>query len=70
MLEKGVMEVEFLEDGRVKVDTGDMSGKNHRTADDFLSVLAYVCGGEVERKKKRGHSHHTHSHETNREIEQ
>lgn len=66
MNDKGLILVEILPDGRIKVDTGDLSGPSHRVADDFLKTIENVCGGEVTRKKKPGHKH-THSHEHSHE---
>jgi hypothetical protein len=46
------MVIEILPDGRVKVDTGDLSGAQHMSADQFLRFLASECGGEWTTKKK------------------
>ena len=64
---KGQMEVTILEDGTVKVETDDMGGPDHKTADEFLKMLSRLCGGEVtEQKRDRGHHHaHDHAHDHN-----
>ena len=62
MNDKGLILVEILPDGRIKIDTGDLSGPSHRAADEFLQTIERVCGGSVERKKKPRHVHH-HAHE-------
>jgi hypothetical protein len=62
---KGEMTIEILEDGTIKVQTNDMSGPGHKAADDFLSMIARLAGGEVT-EEKIGHAHHhqhSHSHE-------
>ena len=61
---KGQIEVEVLEDGRLVVNTGDMSGPNHKAADEFLKLLQTLMGGEVETEKtKHAHGHHAHTHD-------
>jgi hypothetical protein len=62
---KGEMTIEILEDGTIKVQTNDMSGPAHKAADDFLSMIGRLAGGEVT-EEKIGHAHqhqHSHSHE-------
>lgn len=63
-MNKGEMKIEVLEDGRVKVETGDMgTGPVHKSADDFLKMVEMMLGGEVDVEKiKKGHHHH-HEHE-------
>lgn len=62
-LGKGEIDVEILEDGTVRSETGDMSGVNHKSADDFMKYLATLLGGEVQdTKTKQGHQH-THDHQ-------
>ena len=52
---------EILEDGMISVETDQISGKNHQSADDLLAQLAKVLGGDVTVKQKKGHVH-THHH--------
>jgi hypothetical protein len=63
--------VEFLEDGRIKSTTDEISGPNHTTAEKFFEELARMTGGSVERSRRTdkhgvAHSHqhgeHTHEH--------
>jgi hypothetical protein len=61
---KGKMTAEVLPDGRVKSQTGDLSGANHQSADGFLKYLAQLMGGAVEEQRlAHGHQHqHDHDH--------
>jgi hypothetical protein len=59
---KGQMEITILEDGRIKVETDDMSGPAHKTADEFLKMVARLAGGETTEAKREGHHHHHHGH--------
>ena len=63
--ERNQITVEILPDGRIKIDTGDMSGPTHTSADNFLKSVERLMGGEVEVQKRReSHTHHhTHTHE-------
>ena len=60
-------EVEIREDGSLKVETGNMAGPHHGSADDFMAMLATLMGGAVDKKSKRkglkhSHKHHGHEH--------
>lgn len=58
---KGEMIVEILEDGTIKVTTGDMAGAIHQTAEEFMADMRRLLGGEVTTEKtKQSHSHHHH----------
>ena len=48
------MNIEVLEDGTIKVDTGPISPANHMTAEAFLRNVATASGGKQERKHKHG----------------
>jgi hypothetical protein len=65
---KNKMVIDFLEDGRLKIDTGDMSGPLHKQADDFLVDVARDCGGKAAQKRKPGHARHTHTHNRKQEA--
>jgi hypothetical protein len=61
---------EILEDGTVTIDTDDLSGPNHVSADQLLKDLAEMLGGAVTVKHKdklhvhsHRHAHHEHYHE-------
>ena len=57
------LEIEILPDGSLKILTGDVSAANHRNAEDLLSFMAKLSGGE-RKKEKRKHEHvHEHAHE-------
>ena len=53
---------EILEDGTVSVTTDTISGQNHLSADELLDQLGDMLGGEVKRKKRKGHVHAGHGH--------
>lgn len=67
---------EILEDGTITIETGDLSGPNHVSADKLLTELAEALGGPVTIKKRskfavshdltgalREHSHDGHIHQ-------
>jgi hypothetical protein len=63
MAGKNEMSIEILPDGQLRIETGDMQGVNHRSADEFLKELQRLMGGDVS-TKKAPHAHgHNHSHE-------
>jgi hypothetical protein len=52
-----VMSIEILEDGTISVETNDISGKNHVSADEFLEMIEDLGGGSrATSPKKRSHS--------------
>jgi len=54
----------ILEDGTISIETDEISGENHVSADELLKQLAEVMGGPVQTKHKQGHSHaHSHGHD-------
>ncbi len=64
-LKKGEFIYEILENGDVKIETGDMAGAIHVTADEFIKEAERLLGGKVEHdktKQKQGHHHH-HDHD-------
>lgn len=68
MANKGEMTITILDDGTIKTETGDMAGPSHKSADDFLKMIARLAGGVVtEEPLQKGHVHthdgHTHSHD-------
>jgi hypothetical protein len=57
--------IEILEDGTLKMDTGLISGPNHMSAEALVRDAVLDAGGKVERKRKphqHGHHHHHHGH--------
>ena len=65
---KGQIEIVVLEDGTLRIETGDMgSGPTHKTADDFLKMVTQLMGGGVEVAKTLDHHHHGYAHEDEKE---
>lgn len=64
---KGEIEIEILPNGDLKIETGDMAGAAHKSADEFLADVLALMGGNEERvslnKHKHGHHHHDHEHD-------
>lgn len=60
---KGQLDIRVLADGTLRIETGDMSGVNHKSADQFLAEMARVMGGEVEIQKAEHPHHHHHDHD-------
>ena len=51
------MEIEILDDGTISVQTSEISGKNHVSADEFLKMVEDLAGGEVKTSpRKKSHS--------------
>jgi hypothetical protein len=48
------MNIEVLEDGSLRIDTGPISAVNHTTAEAFLRNISQACGGKQERRHKHG----------------
>lgn len=61
-MQEDVIDFQILSDGTIKVVTSGISGVNHRNADELLSLVARLAGGEtkIEKLAKRGHAHHQH----------
>lgn len=61
MLGKNQIKIQIEPDGTLKVETGDMGGVNHQSADQLLQELARLMGGAVvSGKVETGHHHHHH----------
>ncbi len=71
------IQYEILEDGTISIVTDEVSGVNHRSADELLKELFETVGGEVTSRKRTklevskslqgalaAHTHdgHTHTH--------
>ena len=56
------VKIEILNDGTIKTSTDRISAPNHSNAEGFLSNMAKLTGGKVDRQRK-GSGHHTHTHE-------
>ena len=59
---KDEMNIEILEDGQIKFDTGAFSAKYHESAEGFLKAIEEMAGGEMERTPKKDSKHHHHHH--------
>lgn len=53
------LKIEVLEDGTIRVESDEISGVNHLSAEAFLRYVSQLAGSPPEIKHKQGH---THSH--------
>jgi hypothetical protein len=61
---KAEMTLTVLEDGTLKIETGNLAGDHHASADEFIRELHKLLGGKRETKStKEHHHHHQHQHE-------
>jgi len=64
MSDNDTMKITILPDGRIKVETDEISTPNHTNAGAFLAEMSRMVGGQVTIEAKRGAQHtHTHHHE-------
>jgi hypothetical protein len=61
------MVVTVLKDGTIKTVTDPISGPNHSSAEEFISGIKKLAGGETEVEKRHDHVHHDHIHQTDYE---
>jgi hypothetical protein len=60
--------IEILEDGTIKTTSDSVSAANHESAEQFLSGMARLAGGETTREARTDVKHsHTHTRHHNRE---
>jgi len=57
------IDVEILDDGKVKVETGPISGPNHMNAEKMMRFLREELGPETSKVRKAHHHHHVHEKE-------
>ena len=57
---KAVMQLTILEDGTISIQTGNMAGEHHASADEFIKLVQQLAGGARETKSTREHGHHHH----------
>jgi hypothetical protein len=57
---KAQMELTILEDGTIKIATGNMAGEHHASADEFIKLVHQLAGGARETMSTREHHHHHH----------
>lgn len=64
MAQEDKIEFQILDDGTIKVITPGISGVNHKNADELLSLVSKIAGGEttIENLGKRGHVHNHSQH--------
>lgn len=60
---KGQFLIEILADGRVRIETGDMGGVHHKSADELLKGLEGLLGGPVTQEPVKHAHHHGHAHD-------
>jgi hypothetical protein len=60
---KAEMQVTILEDGTISVQTGNMAGEHHASADEFIKLVQQLAGGERQTRSTRQHHHHHHHHD-------
>lgn len=52
--------VEILPDGTIKMESGDLSGTGHYTAEEFVKRVQGLAGGRVDIEKIAESHHHHH----------
>lgn len=60
------MKIQILADGTIRVVTDPISPANHMNAEQLLTNIARLAGGETTRERRpdaHTHSHHHHTHE-------
>lgn len=58
------IKVIILKDGTIKSTSDEISPANHSNAEAFLSQMAQLAGGEVDRQIRADVEHdHTHTHD-------
>ena len=60
------IKISILEDGTISIDTDEISGPNHVSADEFLTLIEKLTGTKTSEKQKAGYHMHTHG---NRNLE-
>ena len=68
-LDENDIQIEYLDDGRVKITTGRFAGPIHTTAENVLRAIQQALGGETVRERVHQHQHldhagkgHSHGH--------
>jgi len=60
---KAEMQLTILEDGTISIQTGNMAGEHHASADEFIKLVQQLAGGARDTKSTREHHHHHHGQE-------
>ncbi len=63
-MEMDTLTIEILEDGTIKTTSDVVSVANHENAEQFLSSMARLAGGETTREARKDvkHAYHSHAH--------
>jgi hypothetical protein len=56
------IKITVLEDGTIRSETDEISGANHQVAEEFLTMIARLAGGESERVRRTDVFRHSHEH--------
>ena len=48
---KAEMELTILEDGTISINTGNMAGEHHASADEFIKLVHQLAGGAAKRSQ-------------------
>ena len=51
------IEIEILEDGKIKITTEGISKANHCNADELLGEIEKLAGGERQKRRRIGYVH-------------
>ena len=57
------MKFEALDDGRVKITTGEVGAEMHTNAEGMLKMLNDLLGGGARREARGDYDHEHHTHE-------
>ena len=57
------MKIQILADGTIRVTTDPISPANHMNAEQLLTNIARLAGGETTRERRPDAQQHTHTHE-------
>lgn len=63
------IKVTILEDGTIRLETDAISPAQHLSAEQLVSTISRLSGGEVTITKKRAHGAHVHVHGQQQESE-
>lgn len=58
-----ILRITILGDGTVRTETDRISGPNHQSAEDFLTQITLLTGGDGMRNRKGAVHVHNHQHE-------
>jgi hypothetical protein len=54
--------VDVTADGSLRIDTDNMAGPHHGSADELVEMLNKLAGGATDKKSKKKGLKHKHSH--------